>query len=90
MKQRDQSPIDGIADEPIPTSLPLAAVEAMCKSYAMQSLMATRNPRDTLSNYAKWHKIPPDWMIAGLNCQKDEDILPICIHSYLMSWESPQ
>jgi hypothetical protein len=30
--------------------------------------------------------ISPDWVIAGLNCTDDKDILPVCIHTYLMDW----
>lgn len=89
MKNRDASPLDDMTDESIPTSIPLAAVEAMCKS----SLTALFNPMankremiETISKYAFIGKSLPDWVIAGLNCTKDEDILPICIHSYLMDW----
>ena len=82
MKNRDDSPIG--TEEEYQVSLPLAAVEAMCKEKIFQELFIFDNRRLTLKLHMG--EYPPDWMIAGLNCKKDEDILPICIHSYLMDW----
>lgn len=90
MTIKSDSPLASITDEPLPVSVPLAAVEAMCKDAILSILMLARNPRYLLQHanyiFAERGEATPDWVIAGLNCQKDEDILPICIQSYLNDW----
>ena len=85
MKNRDDSPIG--TEKEYQVSLPLAAVEALCNERFFGALAGVINKRAVLESALRiCGENPPDWVIAGLNCAKDEDILPICIHSFLMDW----
>jgi hypothetical protein len=66
------------------TTLPLAAVEAMLQEPIIQILFCKLAYRH---QYLASIINPPDWVIAGLNCHDDADILPMCIHVFLMDWK---
>jgi hypothetical protein len=67
-------------------SLHVEAVRAMLKDLYMDAVMKSTDPRKMLVSVMQDFDYPPDWMVTGLACQKDEDILPYAIQSYLLDW----
>jgi hypothetical protein len=65
--------------------LPLAAIEALCNDELLGPLMLIKNLRQVLQVVSE-HPPFPDWVVAGLNCKNDADILPMCIHTFLLDW----
>jgi hypothetical protein len=76
------------------TTLPLAAVEAMCQDWRMSRLMAVIRPTGTIlgiiDEMNEGSEKVPDWILAGANCKDPDDILPMCIHTFLLDWEEPK
>jgi hypothetical protein len=66
--------------------LPLAAIEAMLKDQRLMLVVDADNPRQMLKTLADLHDVP-DWVIAGLNCKNDADILPVCVWTFLLDWK---
>ena len=74
-------------DEPFETRLRLEAVEAMCNEIDLEEM--ARDPRGYVRYLAEspWFKKPwPDWFIAAMNCNDNNMILPVAIHTFLMDW----
>jgi hypothetical protein len=64
-------------------NLPMAAVKAMCQDIDMEGLLLSDYPlKYILENCTS----TADWAIAARNCQNEEDVLPIAIHTFLMDW----
>ena len=82
--KRDDSPIG--TEEEYQVSVSPGAIEKLCKEVDLLQLI--QRPREYLATFLKMQFLP-DWAIAGLNCKKDEDIVPIVIYSQLMN-EAPK
>jgi hypothetical protein len=70
--------------------LPISAIEAMLNDPIMKELLGDYAwPRRILSevsiDVSRTSEL--DWVVAGLNCKNDADILPVCIHTFLMDWK---
>ena len=70
-------------DEPV---LSMEAVKAMCKEVPFNKTFRRIFLNSLVETRRMTNKIVPDWMIAGLNCTDGEEILPVCIHTFLMDW----
>jgi hypothetical protein len=70
------------------TELNYNAVKALVREPYFWGLINTDNRRKFLSPLPGEN--PPDWIIAGLNCTNDADILPMCIWVFLTDWEPPK
>ena len=71
------------------TTLPLAAVEAMCKD--LKGLINTpeNGRRYYMMGYTCLKTCPaPDWAIAAANCTDEKDVLPVAMQVYLSDWEA--
>ena len=68
------------------TVLHLEAVRAATEDPIMARLLYTATPRELLAAVSN----PPDWVLAGLNCANDADILPVALHTFLMDWRPPK
>jgi hypothetical protein len=66
--------------------LPLQAVEEMLDDIYLMGVVDSVNPRDFMNKYKEQFETVPDWVIAGLNCQDENDIPAICMHTFLMDW----
>lgn len=75
------------------TTIPLAAVEAMYKDKYMRRLVSYvgdwRGAIEELFHelWTSANIMIPDWIFAARNCQDDDMILPIAIHTFLLDWK---
>ena len=72
------------------TVLPLQAVDDLLSNNVIRNLL--KNPvcmhRVYLLSMQEYLGVGcPDYILAGLNCKNDDEIMSMSIHTYLMDWE---
>lgn len=72
------------------TNVPLQAVMDMYNDSIWKALQTKIDPRGFLEwvagNYAEAGEPVPDWIMAGINCMSERDVLPVCTQVYLADW----
>jgi hypothetical protein len=54
----------------------------MLANEVINRLLYSFTPRKLLGEIEN----PPDWVLAGLNCTDDSEIIATCIHTFLIDW----